>query len=48
MDIFLKRVIEWVETIFPVYRKEMKGIEWGLLYNTYKDAELIPMLSKLS
>ena len=40
--IYFKRVIEWVETIFPVYRKEMKGIEWGLLYNTYKDAELDP------
>lgn len=25
--IYFKRVIEWVETIFPVYRKEMKGIE---------------------
>ena len=40
--IYFRRVIEWVETIFPVYRKEMKGIEWGLLYNSYKDAELDP------
>ena len=29
-------------TLFPVYRKEMKGIELGLLYNSYKDAELDP------
>ena len=40
--IYFKRVIEWVQTIFPVYRKEMKGVEWGLLYNTYKDADLDP------
>ena len=40
--IYFKRVIEWVQTIFPNTRKEMKGIEWGLLYNTYKDVELDP------
>lgn len=40
--IYFKRVIEWIETIFPNKRKEMKGIEWGLLYNVYKDAELDP------
>lgn len=40
--IYFRRVIEWVETIFPVKRREMKGIEWGLLYNEYKDIELDP------
>ncbi|MDN4083250.1 HNH endonuclease family protein [Paenibacillus polymyxa] len=40
--IYFKRVIEWVQTIFPVKRKEMKSIEWGLLYYTYKDEELDP------
>ena len=40
--IYYKRVIEWVETIFPNTRKEMKGVDWGRLYNTYKDAELDP------
>lgn len=40
--IYFKRVIEWVQTIFPTYRKEMKGIEWGSLYNVYKDSELDP------
>ncbi|MCX2717469.1 DUF262 domain-containing protein [Helicobacter sp. MIT 21-1697] len=33
-------VIDWVEMKFPTYRKEMKGIEWGLLYNEYKDKPL--------
>lgn len=42
MWIYFKRVMEWVETIFPYKRKEMKGIEWGNLYNRYKDVELDP------
>lgn len=28
--------------MFPKYRKEMKGLEWGLLYNAHKDAVLDP------
>lgn len=40
--IYFKRVIEWVQTIFPTNRKEMKGLEWGILYNQYKDDELDP------
>lgn len=40
--IYFRRVIEWVEAIFPEKRKEVKGIEWGLLYNRFKDAELDP------
>lgn len=39
---YFRRVIEWVEAIFPVKRKEMKSIECGLLYNRFKDAELDP------
>jgi len=33
-------VIEWVEMKFSKYRKEMKGVEWGLLYNRFKDKNL--------
>ena len=40
--IYFKRVIEWVQTIFPAKRKEMKGLPWGLLYNQFKDATLDP------
>lgn len=40
--IYFKRVIEWVQTIFPEKRQEMKGVEWGILYNKYKDAALDP------
>lgn len=30
-------VIEWVQRTFTRYRKEMKGVEWGPLYDRYKD-----------
>ena len=35
--IYYQSVINWVNTLFPNYRKEMKGIDWGILYNKYKD-----------
>jgi hypothetical protein len=35
-------VINWVNTIFPKYRKEMKGLEWGLLFNQYGNDSLDP------
>ena len=34
---YFQSVISWVQTIFPKYRKEMKGLAWGILYNTYGD-----------
>ncbi|HIV49523.1 MAG TPA: DUF262 domain-containing protein [Candidatus Helicobacter avicola] len=37
---YFSTVIEWVEMKFPKYRKEMKGLEWGLLYNAHKDKDL--------
>lgn len=39
---YFRRVIDWVETYFPVKRNEMKGVEWGVLYNIHKDDELNP------
>ena len=39
---YYQSVINWIETIFTKYRKEMKGQKWGLLYNKYKDADLDP------
>lgn len=35
--LYFKSVIDWVETIFPKWRKEMKGVDWGTLYRKYKD-----------
>lgn len=38
--LYFQNVINWVKTIFPNYRKEMKGINWGELYNQFKDKPL--------
>jgi len=35
-----RSVIDWVKATFTVYRKHMKGVDWGPLYNDYKDANL--------
>ena len=35
--IYYQAVIDWIKRIFPNYRREMKGIDWGILYNEYKD-----------
>lgn len=32
---YFQSVIDWINRIFPTYRKEMKGIDWGILYNQY-------------
>ena len=34
---YFLRVIDWVEMTFIRYRREMKAVEWGDLYNRYKD-----------
>jgi len=34
---YFQDVITWVSTTFTRKRKFMKGVEWGTLYNTYKD-----------
>ncbi len=33
--LYFQSVINWVKVVFPKYRKEMKGIPWGELYNKY-------------
>ena len=30
-----QKVINWIETLFTKYRREMKGLEWGRLYSEY-------------
>ena len=32
---YFEKVFAWVEKIFPKYRKEMKGLQWGIFYNKY-------------
>lgn len=35
--LYFKGAIDWVSVIFPNYRKEMKGVNWGILYNKLKN-----------
>lgn len=34
---YYQDVIDWVNRLFSKYRKEMKGLDWGLLFNKYKE-----------
>jgi ABC-type cobalamin/Fe3+-siderophores transport system ATPase subunit len=38
--LYFQSVINWVKVTFPEYRKEMKGVPFGVLYNEYKDAKI--------
>lgn len=40
--LYFKSVIDWVQAVFPKYRKEMKGVEWGFLYNEFKGQKFDP------
>lgn len=40
--VYYQNVIAWVRTIFPKYRREMKGVEWGDLYNDFGRGEYDP------
>jgi len=35
--LYFQSVINWAKAVFPKYRKEMKGIEWGVLFNEFKE-----------
>lgn len=36
VETYFKKVLDWVENIFPTVELEMRGLEWGRLYETYK------------
>ena len=40
---YFQSVLKWIESTFTKKRKDMKNVDWGSLYNTYKDAELDPV-----
>lgn len=37
---YFQSVIAWVRKVFPNYRKEMASVNWGELYNEFKDKKL--------
>lgn len=41
---YYQNVIAWVKQTFPNYRKDMKGQEWGLLYNKYNNNAYDPVV----
>lgn len=38
--LYFQSVISWVQLTFINYRREMKGVNWGKLYNSYKDTKI--------
>jgi hypothetical protein len=40
--LYFQSVINWVRATFPRYRREMKGVPWGPLYNEFGKARLDP------
>ncbi|MCL1992139.1 MAG: DUF262 domain-containing protein [Spirochaetes bacterium] len=40
---YFQNVITWINSAFSNYRKEMKGIHWGGLYNRFKNENLDPV-----
>ncbi len=39
---YFQSVIDWIKATFTEYRSSMKGVDWGSLYNAYKDKLLDP------
>lgn len=33
---YFESIIAWVRSVFPVYRSEMKGLDWGKFYDDFK------------
>ena len=39
---YFQSVINWTKDTFTTYRDPMKGVDWGTLYNSYKNEKLDP------
>lgn len=40
---YYSNVINWVMALFPTYRSQMKGVDWGVLYNKYHSNKYNPV-----
>lgn len=40
--LYFQSVINWVKATFPKYRKEMKGLDWGIFFNKYSNGSYDP------
>jgi hypothetical protein len=39
---YFQSIVSWVDANFTVKRKFMKGVDWGILYNEFKDKKYNP------
>lgn len=37
--LYFTSLINWIKVVFPKYRREMRGVNYGILYNNFKDKE---------
>lgn len=35
IKLHFESIIQWIESVFPTYYEQMRGLEWGKLYDTY-------------
>lgn len=42
--LYFQNVIAWVKATFPKWRKEMRSVQWGPLYDSYRDSSLDSIL----
>lgn len=40
--LYFQSLINWVKATFPIYRKEMKGLEWGVFFNKFGTGKYDP------
>ena len=40
---YFQQVVDWIKKTFTEERKQMKGLDWGRFYNSYKNKELDPI-----
>lgn len=38
--LYFQKVMNWINVVFPNYRKEMKGVPFGELYNTFENKKI--------
>ena len=39
LKLYFNSILSWVQITFPKYRREMKGVNYGKLYNQFKDTQ---------
>lgn len=40
--VYFQKVIAWIQITFPDWKKEMRGVDWGVLYNEHQSTNFNP------